>query len=105
MATNDQVLEAADTIAKRIADKTDSLKHESERLEAQLQQRKAELIKVLAASKRRATFSVYDGANIVCPSCWIERSERAFLDPMPGGALRCRACDFKIVISSHERLP
>jgi hypothetical protein len=99
MTMNDKILEAADAIAKRLADKIGHLKRESERLEAQLQQMKLELTMVQAAPKRRATFSVHDGAKIACPSCWIERSERAFLDPLPGDALQCRACDFKLIVS------
>jgi hypothetical protein len=104
MTINDKILEAADAIAKRIADKIDSLNRDSEGLEAQLQQKKLELSVIQAGPKRRATFSVYDGAKIVCPACWIERSERAFLNPLPGDALHCRACDFKIIVSSRERL-
>jgi hypothetical protein len=104
MTISDKILAAADAIAKRSADKIDRLLRESARLEAQLQQKKLELSVIQAGPKRRATFSAYDGAKIVCPACWIERSERAFLDPLPGDALQCRACDFKIIVSSPERL-
>lgn len=98
MSIDDRVRGAADAIAMRLQDKVDRLQNEARHLEAKLQHKRNELSSAQEATRRRATFPGRDGAKIVCPSCWIERSQRAYLDFLPGDALQCRACNFKVVV-------
>jgi hypothetical protein len=98
VSIDDRIQAAADAIARRLHDKVVRLENEAKQLEAKLQQKRNELSSAQEAPKRRATFPGRDGAYIVCPSCWIERSQRAFLSSLPGDALQCRACNFKVVV-------
>ena len=98
MSIDDRIQAAADAITRRLQDKVARLENEAKQLEAKLQQKRNELSSVQEAPRRRATFPGRDGAKIVCPSCWIERSQRAFLSSLPGDALQCRACNFKVVV-------
>jgi len=98
VSIDDRIRVAADAIARRLQDKVARLANEAKQLEVKLQEKRNQLSSAQEAPKRLATFPGRDGAKIVCPSCWIERSERAYLESLPGDALQCRACNFKVVV-------
>ncbi len=98
--TEQRIIEIAEEIAEHKEARSSEIEKELREIEAQKAAKEAELNTAKLAFKRSLSFQVRVGADLQCPSCWIDRNRRSVMVNINGtdveDVFRCRVCRLEI---------
>jgi hypothetical protein len=99
MGIADGLIGTALKMAEQSPHRTSQLQREISDLEAQLQKKEAAHYLARTAANRARNFVPMRGVDFYCPSCWVEKEERAVLRPIPMDTMKCDSCnrDFDVL--------
>jgi hypothetical protein len=99
MVVADSLIGIALKMAEQSRHRTSQLQREISDLEAQLQKQQAALYLARTAGHRARNFVPMRGVDFYCPSCWVEKEERAVLRTIPADTMKCDSCnrDFDVL--------
>jgi hypothetical protein len=98
----DYLRKVAQDIANGADERIAQLENQKLRLQSQMREIEAVSKSLSFAAQRLANFPVKNGADYLCPQCWIEQGKMAPLKPIPSSdshdIFRCSLCRYEAVI-------
>ena len=98
----DYLRQQAEEIAGATQERVSDLDREIAEIEKQKAKKEAERDLARGALKRLANFPVKNGADYLCPNCWVTRGGMSTLQPIPSpdrhDIFRCGLCGHELVI-------
>jgi aspartate/methionine/tyrosine aminotransferase len=102
----DHLRKAANEIAQQAAARISNLDRQIAEIEEQKKKIETDRTKARGSLQRAANFPVKNGADYLCPSCWVDEGKMTPLNPIPSQTsddiFICPLCSYETIIQQQR---